>query len=290
MKRSVFETIRDKRAWAEPSPPAAAAREAAIGSKGWYTRGYLPHYDQPGVMQMVTFRLADAMPAALRQEWEHLLAIEDEREQRTRLEEYLDKGRGECVLRGNRAAAVEEVLLRFNHARYRLAAWVVMPNHVHALVELGDLPLGKLLQAWKGASANAVNRLLGCGGQLWQTDYWDRYMRDEAHFRKAWRYIESNPVKAGLVRSPEDWPWSSANPKWQWSVTDRYHARLLGSAARSADISVGESRDEERQHADKNVRAPIASGSANERAQKSLSASRAISLKHADRNVGATQA
>lgn len=278
MKRSVFETIRDKRAWEEPSPPAAAALEAAIGSKGWYTRGYLPHYDQPGVMQMLTFRLADAMPAALRHEWEHLLSIADEREQRTRLEEYLDQGRGDCVLRGDCAAAVEEVLLRFNNVRYRLAAWVVMPNHVHVLVELGDLPLGKLLQAWKGASANAVNGLLGCGGKLWQTDYWDRYMRDEAHFRKARRYIEANPVKAGLARVPEDWPWSSANPKWHWSAPDRYHARLLGSA----DIPVGESRDEQQQHADKNVRAPAAR-SAGIPARESVLSQR----QHADKNVGA---
>ncbi len=58
---------------------------------------------------------------------------------------------------------------------------------------------------------------------------------------------------------------------------------------RSADIPVGESQAE-RQHADKNVRAPIAGGSANERTQKFLSASRTIALKHADRNVGAPKA
>lgn len=228
MKRSVYQLVREKRAWEGPREASESAHEAAIGSKGWYTRGYLPHYDKPGTLQMVTFRLADALPVSLRHEWEALLAIQDEREQRTKLEAYLDQGRGECVLRDARvAAAVEGVLLRCDGQRYRLAAWVVMPNHVHVLFELWGLPLGKLLKAWKGTSANAANRILGRRGELWQTEYWDRYMRDEEHFRKARHYIEWNPVKAGLVRRPEAWPFSSANPKWQWSSADRYAGGCL---------------------------------------------------------------
>ncbi len=240
MKRSAFQIVREKRAGEPPLAPAEADAEAAIGSKGWYSRGYLPHYDKPGTIQMVTFRLADSMPASLRHEWEHLLAIEDERERRTKLEQYLDKGCGECVLLDERAAAaVENVLLRFNNQRYRLTAWALMPNHVHALVELWELPLGKLLKAWKGVSANAVNRILGTGGKLWQTEYWDRYMRDETHFRKAQHYIEWNPVKAGLVETPELWVCGSANPKWQWSGTDRYQGARLLHETGLADRNVG---------------------------------------------------
>jgi putative DNA methylase len=129
---------------------------------------------------------ADAMPASRRHEWEALFAIEDEREQRTQIEAYLDHGYGSCVLRDPRAAAaVEEVLLHSDGRRYRLAAWVVMPNHVHVLFEMWDLPMGQVLKLWKGASSNAVNQLLGRRGTLWQREYWDRYMRDEEHFRKA---------------------------------------------------------------------------------------------------------
>jgi REP element-mobilizing transposase RayT len=248
MKRSAYHVVRDKRAWEGPREAAEIAHEAALGSKGWYTRGYLPHYDQPGTIQMVTFRLADAMPASLRHEWAGLLAIEDEREQRTKLEEYLDRGRGACGLRDARAAAaVEAVLLRFNGQRYRLTAWVVMPNHVHVVFELWEMPLGRLLKAWKGAGANAVNRILGRSGELWQTEYWDRYMRDEAHFRKAQHYIEWNPVKAGLVRTPEAWTFSSANPKWMWSGAARYADGCLVKR-QSPDAGVA--------LADKNVRAP----------------------------------
>lgn len=224
MNRRVYQTIRDKRAWQEPPETAEAAADTALGSKGWYTRGYLPHYDKPGTIQMITFRLADAMPASRRHEWEALFAIPDEREQRTKLEAYLDQGHGQCVLRDPRAAASVEAVLRHSEGRhYRLAAWVVMPNHVHVLFEMRDLPMGQILKAWKGTCSNAINKLLGRAGTLWQREYWDRLMRDEAHFRKAQHTIEWNPVKAGLVKWPQDWPFSSANPKWQWSGLDRYH-------------------------------------------------------------------
>jgi hypothetical protein len=72
MKRRVYETVARKRACEGPQEPAEAAVERQIGSKGWHTRGYLPHYYKPGLMEMLTFRLADATPAARRQEWEVL--------------------------------------------------------------------------------------------------------------------------------------------------------------------------------------------------------------------------
>ena len=48
------------------------------------------------------------------------------------------------------------------------------------------------------------------GSQLWQREYWDRYIRDERHFQSARVYIENNPVSAGLAKIPTGWPWSSA--------------------------------------------------------------------------------
>ncbi len=247
MNRRVYQLVRDKRAWEGPPEPAEAEDGQSLGAKGWYTRGYLPHYDQPGTLQMVTFRLADALPAARRREWEALFAVEDGREQRTRIEAYLDRGLGACHLRDPRvAASVEAVLLYGDGRHYRLAAWVVMPNHVHALVELWTLPLGRLIQAWKGTSARDANRLLGRPGTFWQTEYWDRYLRDEEHFRKAQRYIEGNPVKAHLARRPEDWPFSSAHPKWQWSGTDRYRgAQLLNPGPRRVSREEQKAREAE---------------------------------------------
>lgn len=82
--------------------------EKALGFLGWHERGYLPHCDFPGLVQFVTFRLADSMPASRRGEWEHLLGIEDVREKRAKLEEYLDRGVGECHLRDPRIAHLAE--------------------------------------------------------------------------------------------------------------------------------------------------------------------------------------
>jgi hypothetical protein len=73
--------------------------EKSLGFLGWHERGYLPHCDCPGVIQFVTFRLADSMPASRSGEWQHFLMIEDAREKRTKLEAYLVRGVRQCWLR-----------------------------------------------------------------------------------------------------------------------------------------------------------------------------------------------
>ena len=206
-KSNIREFIQDKRAWTEP----LSADAEKLGFRGWRSRGYLPHFDAPGVRQMITYRLADAMPASRRHEWEALLAIENEREKRIKIESYLDAGHGECLLRQPEIAAlVQENLLHFDGTRYRLLAWVVMPNHVHALIEVAQMALAEIVHGWKSYTGKAANRLLKRAGDFWQAEYFDRFIRDEEHFRKAMRYIESNPVKAGLVKSAEDWIAGSA--------------------------------------------------------------------------------
>src|SRR5947209_14163084 len=89
------ELIVGKRKWASSLRPPDAKR----GFRGWHERGYLPHRDEPGLTQSVTFRLADSFPESLRSEWEHLWKIEDDQQRRAELEMYLDRGRGECHLR-----------------------------------------------------------------------------------------------------------------------------------------------------------------------------------------------
>jgi len=95
--------------------------------------------------------------------------------------------------------------------RYHLLAWVVMPNHVHVLIEvIQGYPLGDVIHSWKSFTAKQANKILGKTGAFWQRDYFDRFIRDEAHFANVVNYIHHNPVKAGLVRRAEDWPFSSA--------------------------------------------------------------------------------
>lgn len=223
------ELIADKNRWSCP----LTDEETALGFLGWHERGYLPHCDFPNLVQFVTFRLEDSMPASRRGEWEQLLKIEDIREKRLKLEDYLDRGIGKCYLRDARIAKiVEEALLHFHGGHYELLAWCVMPNHVHVLVDVRMIPLWKIVQNWKVHSAQEAGRLLRverraparqvsrkvvdepsrCSAlrPFWQREYWDTFMRDEEQERKAVRYIENNPVKAKLCREPKQWPFSSA--------------------------------------------------------------------------------
>ncbi len=207
--------------------------ERKLGFLGWHERGYLPHCDFPGLVQFVTFRLEDSMPTSRRSEWEHLLKIEDVRDRRTKLEEYLDRGVGECWLRQPRTATLcEEALQYFHNKRYELLAWCVMPNHVHVLVHVWEMPLWKMVAAWKKfvapkalaqlraerrspdrlddkTAANAPTRRSALQS-FWQREYWDTFMRDEEQARVAIHYIENNPVKAKLCRAAAEWPFSSA--------------------------------------------------------------------------------
>jgi putative DNA methylase len=186
----------------------------------WRSRGYLPHFDEPLLLQSINFRLYDALPDAVVQSWRAELAwVENlpandpkEIELRRRIARYEDAGHGACWLRNDRIAAlVEGTLLHFDGERYRLIAWCVMPNHVHALIETGESwPLATLAHSWKTFTAREANRILGRSGEFWFREYFDRFIRDERHFRNVVDYIEKNPVQAGLARTRHDWRWSSA--------------------------------------------------------------------------------
>ena len=102
------------------------------------------------------------------------------------------------------------LLQAFHGERYDLRAWVVMPNHVHALFNVEVTPMAEILESWKKHTAQKANRLLGRRGEFWQADYWDTFMRNGEHELETRKYIENNPAKAGLVLDPKTWPWSSA--------------------------------------------------------------------------------
>jgi len=203
--------IRDLVEGKRSSSRRLAQDEIERGFLGWHENGYLPHRDEPGLIQFVTFRLADAFPEALHSEWSALLKIEDDQRRKAELEEYLDRGRGECHLcRPEIAKVVEESLLFWNEIQYELHAWVVMPNHVHVLFRVMDTPMSQVVDAWKGYTAKKANKVLLKRGRFWQSGYWDTYMRDARHLEKTRRYIENNPVGAKLIRLAKKWPLSSA--------------------------------------------------------------------------------
>jgi putative transposase len=202
----VRELIADKTKWSTPLEHESAMK----GFRAWHERAFLPHRDDLGLIQFVTFRLVDSFPESLRSEWEHLWKTEDESERRLEIEGYLDNGKGECHLRNPPIAEIVENALRFFHGtRYELRAWVIMSNHVHVLFKQ-QLPLSQIVESWKKHTANKANSLLARRGTFWAPDYFDTFMRGDEHEWKTIRYIENNPTKARLILDPKEWPWSSA--------------------------------------------------------------------------------
>lgn len=170
-----------------------------MGQKGWHSRGYLPHYDGYDVSQHVVFRLHDSVPHGVQSG-----------------DDILDQGLGCAVLsRPECAQEVVGVLVHGDQAeRYVLQAWCVMPNHVHVLlVTKAERELDGIVRLWKSYSAAQINKILMRRGRLWAADYFDRYIRDQAQFETAKRYIEMNPVVAGLCDRPEAWAFSSASQR-----------------------------------------------------------------------------
>ena len=98
-----------------------------------------------------------------------------------------------------------------NQQKYRLHAWVVMPNHGHVLATpLHGTELREIAHSIKSYTAHEANKLIGRTGQFWQHEVFDRYIRNRDHFFNVIEYIENNPVKAGLCNLPEDYYYSSA--------------------------------------------------------------------------------
>jgi type I restriction enzyme R subunit/putative DNA methylase len=93
---------------------------------------------------------------------------------------------------------------------YELRAWVLMANHVHILID-PTAELSNITKSIKGFSARRANAILGLTGQpFWQEESYDHWARGPEESEKIVRYIEENPVSAGLVKRVEDWRWSSA--------------------------------------------------------------------------------
>ena len=175
----------------------------------------LPHRDQPGAAYFLTIRLADSLPAELVSQWAAEREIwlkwnpepwsetqEKEYHQRFSgaIERWLDDCHGACLLRvPNVRAAVAEVFTKFHEDRYWHHAWVLMPNHAHLLFSLKEgVVLSELVGRWKGASSRAAGIAAGRktgGTAFWQKDYFDRLVRDWAHFWNCARYVRRNPAK-----------------------------------------------------------------------------------------------
>ncbi len=174
------------------------------------TRGTLPHLYKNGCTYFVTFCLGDSVPAKLVRR-RRLEESDHQPEDLAQLSEPM-VDRGSMVLkRPEIAGIVEGALGHFQGNRYGLHAWVVMPNHVHAvLTPFESHSVSDILHSWKSFTASAINRSLGRSGKLWQHESFDHLVRNHDSLIRFIAYSENNPVAAGLCQHPEDWPFSSA--------------------------------------------------------------------------------
>jgi putative transposase len=172
-------------------------------------RRRLPHHYPEGIPLFLTWHLHGSLPALLLPPPGPLVSGQAF----VWLDRQLDAPRGgPTYLRQPDIAqiVVDSIHKGAGLGHYELGAYVVMANHVHLLIRPLIAP-DRLLKSLKGATARAANRLLGRTGEpFWQKESYDHCVRNRIEFEKIRMYIETNPVKAGLVRNPEDYPWSSS--------------------------------------------------------------------------------
>jgi valyl-tRNA synthetase len=204
----------------EGVPPSQVGREPTIDKR---MGRYLPHWSKDDAVYAVTFRLADAVPGEISEEWrlqrqtivqraqqqERPLSYDERVELQglhsAKIEAFLDAGHGECLLSDPQVAEIVQNAVRhFDQERYEIVAWAIMPNHVHAILRpFGGQELSKIVQSWKSFTAKEINRLLNRQGSLWMEEYYDHLIRDEKDLANQVSYTLANPEKAGL----QDWPW-----------------------------------------------------------------------------------
>lgn len=102
--------------------------------------------------------------------------------------------------------------IAINQQRYNCLwkTWVLMPDHFHGLLQLGDEDLGRTIAHLKGITARRVNEVLSTTGSVWQSSYYDHGLRAEEDRKGIARYIISNPLRAGLAKSVKEYAyWDS---------------------------------------------------------------------------------
>jgi putative DNA methylase len=173
-----------------------------------FYRRRLPHWQPEGVPIFLTWRLAGSLPLCI------LSASLTAGQRFAALDRDLDRTTtGPLWLKDERVAGCVATTI-FAAERdwrlYDLRAWVIMANHVHLLIQPLQ-PLSEITRSVKSSSARVANQILNrAGSRFWQVESYDHWVRNQREFDRIKRYIEQNPVKAGLSVRAEDWRWSSA--------------------------------------------------------------------------------
>ena len=179
-----------------------------------FYRRNLPHWIPDGRSIFLTWRLYGSLPRKVLRQFNSVPSATEEKF--LAFDRYLDSASsGPRWLSDPEIADYAEYPIERGAelGRYVLHAYVIMPNHVHVLLE-PRVPLAKITNVMKGVAARDANATLGRTGKpFWQDECFDHWVRNPAELERIRQYIEWNPVQAGLAARPEDWPWSSATPR-----------------------------------------------------------------------------
>jgi len=186
-----------------------------------YYQRHLPHWQPEGAALFITWHLHGSLPRSVQNSLAERPArrpvLPSSGKAFVAMDRELDRAAaGPRWLEDERIAQSVADALRFGEWQlhlYKLRAWVLMVNHVHILIH-PQATLARITKAVKNFSAQQANALLGRAGRpFWQHESYDHWVRSPKELEKIVRYIEENPLKAGLVGRVEDWRWSSAfNP------------------------------------------------------------------------------
>jgi len=160
-------------------------------------RKVLPHIDLAGYYQFVTFRTHESLDDYIMRVREQ--NIESKKREYV-IDRYLDGSLKGAYLSGKALVYLKDFLFSLDGDVYALVAFVVMPNHVHILFRQIDA-LDITMQKIKGGSAFGINKILNRKGKFWESNYYDKVIRDEKQFGVVYNYIKYNALKADL----NDW-------------------------------------------------------------------------------------
>ena len=169
----------------------------------------LPHWHQDNKYVFITFRLFDSIPQKklkeLREEKDHWMKLhpkpwnEEERKEyikrfASKIDKWLDNGYGNCLLkRPENRKIVEDALFYYNRTKYHLKAYVVMPNHVHILLQLFEnQEMEAFVKSIKSYTAKKINQTEHRTGKVWQTESYDHLVRNEDNYKHILKYIQAN--------------------------------------------------------------------------------------------------
>ena len=189
--------------------------EKSQTTKFW--RGRLPHWEIKDASYFVTLRLSGSLPLFLKKELKQSLGnaqnegwAEKSREYFLKLEAWLDKDHASNYLTNSNVAHMIMMAFQEYERRsiWKVHSYVIMPNHLHWFFTPVNQPMSESILNFKRYTARRANKILNLTGKrFWQAEWFDHWSRSAEENERIISYIRNNPVKAGLVYNPEDWPY-----------------------------------------------------------------------------------